>query len=73
MEFSYRYSGSSTVENTASATGISFAPDTLREPTFFRGTLNKPLEFREAISARHDVAISDMRWQAIDRTLSLDR
>jgi hypothetical protein len=68
MEFSYRYSGSSTVENTASATGISFAPDTLREPTFFRGTLNKPLEFREAISALHDVVISDMRWKPKDRT-----
>lgn len=68
MEFNYVYSGSSSVDNTASSTNVSFAPDTKREPTFFRGILNKSIEFREAISALHDVVISDLRWKPKDRT-----
>lgn len=67
MEFEYAYSGSSSVQNTGSSTAVSFAPDTKREPTFFRGRLQKSLEFREAISALHDVVVSDMRWQPKDR------
>ena len=68
MEFNYLYSGSSSVDNTASSTNVSFAPDTKREPTFFRGILHKSIEFREAISALHDVVISDLRWKPKDRT-----
>lgn len=68
MEFEYSYSGSSTVENTSNRTDLSFAPDTKREPTFFRGKLEQSLEFREAISALHDVVVSDLRWKPKDRT-----
>lgn len=68
MEFQYAYSGNSGVKNTASSTGISFAPDTKREPTFFRGLLQQSIEFREAISALHNVVISDLRWKPKDRT-----
>jgi len=63
MLFNYKYSGSSKVESNASSTSMSFAPDTLREPTFFRGRLGKNIPFREAISALHDVVVSDLRYK----------
>ncbi|MCB9763294.1 MAG: SWIM zinc finger family protein [Alphaproteobacteria bacterium] len=47
---------------------MSFAPDTLRPATFFRGRLNQKLPFREALSALHDVVVSDQRFQPKDRT-----
>lgn len=46
---------------------MNFAPDTLREPTFFVGQLNKHIPFREAISALHDVVIMDSRYTPKDR------
>jgi len=67
MLFNYKYSGSSQVDSNASSTSMSFAPDTLREPTFFRGTLSKNIPFREAISALHDVVTSDLRWKPKDK------
>lgn len=68
MEFNYSYQSSSLVESSASGTSMSFSPDTLREPTYFRGELRQKLPFREAISALHDVVISDHRWHPKDRT-----
>lgn len=67
MLFDYKYSGSTSVNNTTKKTGISFSPDTLREPTFFVGKLNKKIAFREAISALHDVVVSDLRFQPKDK------
>lgn len=49
-------------------TGMSFAPDTLRESAWFVGKLHKKLAFREAISALHDVVISDLRFKPKDKT-----
>ena len=37
MEATYRYAGSSSVNNNSRQTQMSFAPDTLRQPTFFVG------------------------------------
>lgn len=68
MEFEYRYHGSTAVDSSARATSMSFSPDTRREPTYFVGELGKCLEFREAISALHDVVVSDLRWRPKDRT-----
>lgn len=68
MEFKYLYKGQSTVSNSNSATGISFAPDNFREPTFFNGLLNNKIPFREAISALHHIVVSDYRYQPKDRT-----
>ncbi len=68
MLFNYRYSGSSRVSSTAHRTGLSFVPDTLRQPTFFSGSLNRKVPFREAISALHDVVISDHRFKPRDLT-----
>lgn len=68
MEFEYRYHGSTAVDSSARSTSMSFSPDTRREPTYFVGELGKCLEFREAISALHDVVVSDLRWKPKDRT-----
>ena len=72
MEFNYRYAGSTAIESGAGATDMSFAPDTLREPTYFSGQLRKHLEFREAISALHDVVISDLRYKPRDKSAYLE-
>jgi tetratricopeptide (TPR) repeat protein len=67
MLFEHRYAGSSGVTQGDAATAMSFAPDTLREPTFFKGNVTKQVEFREAISALHDVVTSDLRFIPKDR------
>jgi len=70
VEFEYRYHGSSAVDSSARSTHMSFAPDTKREPTYFRGELQQSLEFREAISALNAVVVSDMtgffRWAGLE-------
>lgn len=68
MLFNYRYSGNSQVYSNATSAGISFAPDTHRDPTFFVGKLHKKIAFREAISALHDVVVSDLRFKPKDKT-----
>ncbi|XZF13327.1 SWIM zinc finger family protein [Chitinophagaceae bacterium MMS25-I14] len=68
MLFDYKYSGSTSVSSSSHGTAMSFAPDALREPTFFVGKLNKKIAFREAISALHDVVVSDLRFKPKDKT-----
>ncbi|MBX7224695.1 MAG: SWIM zinc finger family protein [Chitinophagales bacterium] len=68
MEFSYLFNKHTHIENTSSGTVMDFAPDLQRDPTFFVGNLNKKLPFREAISALHDVVVSDLRFKPKDRT-----
>lgn len=68
MLFNYKYSGSSAVTGNADTTGMSFAPDTLRDPTYFRGKLAKAVPFREAISALHHIVVSDGRFIPKDKT-----
>ena len=67
MEFNYSYLGESAVTNSSNSTGMNFAPDLNREPTYFTGILQNSVPFREAISALHDVVISDMRIEQKDR------
>lgn len=70
MQFRYKYYGASTVDDTASAQSFSFAPDTLRPPTYFHGLLRRDshahLVFREALSALHSVVVSDQRYRGRD-------
>lgn len=68
MEFNYAYNGSSNVSGTGDRTQMSFAPDLTREPTFFRGELRQNIAFREAMSALHDVVVSDLRFKPKDKT-----
>ncbi|HZS08503.1 MAG TPA: SWIM zinc finger family protein [Blastocatellia bacterium] len=68
MQFDFAYNGVTAVEHLSSETRMSFAPDVKREPTFFSGELGKNIEYREAISALHDVVVSDLRYQPKDKT-----
>ena len=68
MLFEYRYFGNSAVDAGVGATGMSFAPDTSREPTYFVGKLRQKIAFRECISALHHVVVSDLRFKPKDRT-----
>ncbi|MEW6732974.1 MAG: SWIM zinc finger family protein, partial [Acidobacteriota bacterium] len=68
MLFDYAYKGGTAVESSANQTNMSFSPDIKREPTYFRGELRKNIEFREAISALHDVVVSDLRFKPKDKT-----
>ncbi len=68
MLFDYKYNGNSSVNSTSQGTAMSFVPDTLREPTFFVGKLNRKVAFREAISALHDVVVSDLRFKPKDKS-----
>lgn len=68
MLFDYAYKGSSTVASSSKETDVSFVPDASREPTYFIGELRQKIEFREAISALHDVVVSDLRFKPKDKT-----
>lgn len=68
MLFDYKFKGDTAVSSNANSTQMSFAPDVLREPTFFSGLLNKHIPFREAISALHDIVVSDFRFKPRDKS-----
>jgi hypothetical protein len=68
MEFNYKFKGNSGVTSTQQRTQMSFAPDLNREPTFFVSKLREGLNFREAMSALHDVVVSDMRFKPQDKS-----
>jgi hypothetical protein len=68
MLFDYAYRGNSSVESSATATAMTFVPDAKREPTYFVAELRQKIEFREAISALHDVVVSDLRFKPKDKT-----
>jgi hypothetical protein len=67
MLFDYKFHKDTAVTNSATGTQMSFSPDLQRDPTFFVGKLNKKIPFREAISALHDVVVSDLRFKPKDR------
>jgi len=68
MEFNYKFKGNSGVSSTSDKTNMSFAPDLNREPTFFVAKLQESLTFREAMSALHEVVVSDMSFKPKDKT-----
>jgi hypothetical protein len=47
---------------------VAFAANAAREPVAFDAKLLAPLRFREAISALHDVVVSDLRYQPRDKS-----
>ncbi len=62
-----RYSGRSGVVNGLTDSSMKFAASTLREATFFEGTLGRPLLFREGLAALYDVVVSDFKYRPRDR------
>lgn len=67
MEFNYSYKGNTSINDGAN-TQMSFSPDTKRLPTYFIGELCQNVAFREAISALHNVVVSDLRFKPKDKT-----
>ncbi|MBS1636678.1 MAG: SWIM zinc finger family protein [Bacteroidetes bacterium] len=68
MLFNYKFKGDTQVSHSATSTEMNFSPDVTREPTFFHGVLNKHIPFREAVSALHDIVVSDYRFKPKDKT-----
>lgn len=68
MQFDYKFKGDTTVTSGAHSTSMNFAPDVYREPTYFSGYLNRHIPFREAISALHDIVVSDFRFKPKDKS-----
>ncbi|MBW4598639.1 MAG: SWIM zinc finger family protein [Calothrix sp. FI2-JRJ7] len=68
MQLNYTYKNNTTVQENGANTQMSFSPDTTRPPTYFIGELRQNIAFREAISALHDVVISDLRFKPKDKT-----
>ena len=68
MNFHFAYHGRSRVEEAAGGRVLSLAPNLSREPVAFDAPLCRPLRFREAVSALHDVVTSDLRFHRRDKT-----
>lgn len=68
MNLTMAYLGRSELLNGGPTQTLRFAPNLSRDPVAFDGGLRRPLRFREAISALHDVVISDLRFKARDKT-----
>ncbi len=68
MNVKFAYFGRSTLSSVASGQLLSLAPNLAREPVSFDAPLLQPLRFREAVSALHDVVISDLRFKPRDKS-----
>ena len=68
MNIKFSYLGHSGMSPIAGGQLLSFAPNLAREAVSFDALLLQPLRFREAISALHDVVISDLRFKPRDKT-----
>lgn len=70
MNLRFAYLGHSALTSAAAGGGqtLSLAPNLAREPVAFDAALRQPLRFREAMSALHDVVISDLRHHPRDKT-----
>ena len=62
------YYGRSRVERLAGALAVMLSPNLRRAPVSFEAELARPLRFREAVSALHDIVVSDLRFKPRDHT-----
>src|SRR3989440_4377758 len=67
MQLSVAYRHRSTIQQSTTGLAVSLAPNLRRDRVSFVGTLRHPLRFREAVSALHDVVISDLRFKPKDK------
>jgi hypothetical protein len=68
VNLKFAYLGHSTLSPIAGGQLLSLAPNLAREPVSFDAPLLQPLRFREAISALHDIVVSDLRFKPRDKT-----
>jgi hypothetical protein len=72
MNIRLAYRGHSGLADAGAGQTLSLAPNLARDPVAYDAPLLKPLRFREAISALHDVVISDLRFRKRDKTNYLE-
>jgi hypothetical protein len=63
-----KYHGRSGLHQASGSRILQFAPNLARDEVAFDAPLLQPLQFREAISALHDVVINDLKYQPRDKT-----
>lgn len=68
MDVTVAYHGRSEVKRGPGGLAVSLEPNLRRDCVSFDALLKQPLRFREAISALHDVVVSDLRFKPKDRT-----
>lgn len=67
MKVEFKYAGQSAVVSGLHESRVAFATNTLREATFFKGQLGKPLILRDPMAALYDVVVSDYKYRPRDR------
>lgn len=68
MQVHFAYRRRSQIVAQPAGLSIALSPNLRRDRVSFNGTLRQPLHFREAISALHDVVISDLNFKPKDKT-----
>ena len=68
MNLTLVYRGHSGIAEVGARQTFSLVPNLARDPVAFDAPLLHPLRFREAMSALHDVVISDLRFKKRDKT-----
>jgi len=69
MNFAYLgHSGMTPGDGKGNGQSLNLMPNLARDPVAFNAPLLKPLRFREALSALHDVVISDLRFKPRDKS-----
>ncbi|MEO1619304.1 MAG: metal-binding protein, partial [Planctomycetota bacterium] len=69
MQVSMKYARRSSMLDLSGGTRLlQMAPNLAREQVAFDASLKAPLEFREAISALHDIVINDLRFEPRDKS-----
>ena len=68
MNLDLNYLGHSEIIASPGGSSLKFAPNLARPKVFFDAELQKPLRFREAMSALHDVVVGDLRFVKKDRS-----
>src|SRR5688572_29730024 len=68
LNVTFAYSGHSAVLERGGRQTFQLVPNLARDPVAFDAPLLRPLRFREAMSALHDVVISDLRFKKRDKS-----
>jgi hypothetical protein len=66
--YSFQYRDRSRLAAVPGATALMLSPNLARAPVSFEAELAKPVRFREAVSALHEVVISDLRFKPRDKS-----
>src|SRR5207249_1769396 len=68
MQLTVAYRGRSGIVSGPGGLAVALAPNLRRDRVSYVGALRSPLRFREAVSALHDVVVSDLRFKPKDKS-----